>query len=93
MPVVKTTSRFDDELRDILDFIALDSPQRALLFYDELMAKLYDIPSHPYRYRKRDDMDVDTRELIHKGYTVPFYIDHRADTIFILGIFNQNIWE
>ena len=44
-------------------------------------------------YRKRGAMDDDTRELIFKGYTIPLYIDKEENKIFILGIFNQNLWE
>ena len=93
MLVVETTPRFDNELIVVLDFIALDSVNRALIFYDELMEKLHDIPSNPCMYRKRDNMDENTRELIYKGYIIPLYIDRTKDTIFILGIFNQNLWE
>ena len=93
MLAVETTTRFDDELIFILDFIALDSVYRALKFYDELIEKLHDIPSNPYMYRKRENMDDNTRELIYKGYTIPIYIDKEKNTIFILGIFNQNLWE
>jgi hypothetical protein len=38
-------------------------------------------------------MSEETREVIFKGYTIPIYIDHEKNKIFILGIFNQNIWE
>ena len=93
MLVVETTPRFDNELVVVLDFIALDSVNRALIFYDELMEKLHNIPDNPYMYRKRDAMDNDTRELIYKGYSIPFYIDKTKGIIFILGIFNQNLWE
>jgi len=93
MLVVETTARFDDELVIILDFIAEDSSERALDFYDGLLEKLHDIPSNPYMYRKRESMDEDTRELIYKGYTVPLYIDKEKNIVFILGIFNQNLWE
>ena len=92
MFVVETTPRFDDELLVVLDFIALDSINRALEFYDELMEKLHNIPNNPFMYRKRENID-DTRELIYKGYTVPIYIDKEKETIFVLGIFNQNLWE
>ncbi len=45
-------------------------------------------------YRQREFFtDGKTRELIFKGYTVPFYIDDEAHKIIVLGIFNQNIWE
>ncbi len=67
MLVVETTPRFDNELIEILDFIAEDSSHRALDFYDELIEKLHDIPSNPYMYRKREHMDENIRELIYKG--------------------------
>ncbi len=92
MFVVETTPRFDDELLVVLDFIALDSINRALEFYDELMEKLHNIPNNPFMYRKRENID-DTRELIYKGYTIPIYIDKEKEAIFVLGIFNQNLWE
>jgi len=89
---LETTPRFDEELLVVLDFIALDSPNRALEFYDILMTKLNNIPENPFIYRKRESMD-DTRELIYKGYTIPIYIDEEKKKLFILGIFNQNLWE
>jgi len=90
---IETTPRFDDELLVMLDFIALDSPIRALSFYDTLIEKLNNIPNNPFMYRKRKTVEDETRELIFKGYTVPFYIDKEENKIFILGIFNQNLWE
>jgi len=89
---LETTLRFDEELLAILDFIALDSLSRALEFYDMLMIKLNNIPENPFVYRKREGVD-DTRELIYKGYTTPLYIDEEKKKVFILGIFNQNLWE
>jgi len=63
---VETTPRFDDELLVVLDFIAIDSPNRALQFYDDLIEKLNNIP---------------------------IYIHQEKKKVFILGIFNQNLWE
>ena len=86
--------RFDQELSDVIDFIAKDSPARALKFYDELIGKIEQIPENPLMYWKRaNSNDEDIRELIYKGYVVPFYIDHENNKIVVLGIFNQNLWE
>ena len=90
---LETTPRFDYELLVVLDFIALDSSNRALAFYDTLIIKLHNIPENPFMYRKRENMNDDTRELVFKGYTIPLYIDEDKKKIFILGIFNQNLWE
>ena len=37
--------------------------------------------------------DENIRELIHKGYTVPYFIDESNSKIIVLGIFNRNIWN
>lgn len=93
MKVTKSL-RFDEELESIVDFISEDSPRRALRFYDELLSKLESIPSNPYRYRKRPKIDdKNIREVIFKGYTIPFYVDTNHDVIVILGIFSANSWE
>ena len=92
--ILKRSDRFEVELEEIIDFIAIDSPNRALKFYDELIAKINEIPLSPYIYRvQSSSYDPALRELIFKGYTVPFLMDLDNDLIIILGIFNQNIWE
>ena len=94
MLVLKQSDRFKEELETIVNFIALDSVNRALEFFDHIIAKLNQIPTNPYIYRKRiSTNDENIRELIFKGYTVPFYIDKSDNKIIILGIFNQNLWE
>ncbi|MBN2823986.1 MAG: type II toxin-antitoxin system RelE/ParE family toxin [Campylobacterales bacterium] len=93
MFVIETTPRFDKEIVEVLDFTAKDSFNRALEFYDTLMEKLHNIAHNPLIYRQRENSSYHTRELIFKGYTIPFYIDEALNIIFILGIFNQNLWE
>jgi plasmid stabilization system protein ParE len=90
---IETSPRFDEELLVILDFIALDSINSALKFHDELIERLNSITDNPLACRQREGMSEETREVIFKGYTIPIYIDHEKNKIFILGIFNQNIWE
>ncbi|MDD2837456.1 MAG: type II toxin-antitoxin system RelE/ParE family toxin [Sulfuricurvum sp.] len=93
MRVIKSP-RFEEEIEVITDFISENSPRRALRFYDELLNKLESIPSNPYRFRKRPKInDKNIRELIFKGYTIPFYIDTAHEVIVILGIFSANEWE
>jgi plasmid stabilization system protein ParE len=90
--VLEQSLRFEYELETIVDFIALDSPVRALKFFHELDSKIQNIPHNPYAYRKRNK-DENLRELIFKGYTIPFEIDTTNHKIVILGIFNQNLWN
>lgn len=75
-----------------MEFISLDSPNRALDFFDDIYKKIKNITYNPYAYRKKGD-DENLRELIYKGYTIPFEIDKPHNKIIILGIFNQNLWE
>ena len=90
--IVEKSDRFKNELKTIVDFIALDSVPRALEFYDEMILKIQNIPYNAYAYRKKDK-DENLRELIFKGYTVPFEIDKNNRKIIILGVFNQNLWS
>ncbi|MFA6143883.1 MAG: type II toxin-antitoxin system RelE/ParE family toxin [Sulfurimonas sp.] len=46
------------------------------------------LTDHPHKGRLSDDGN---RELIHKGYTIPYLVD--GENIVILGIFNQNEWK
>jgi plasmid stabilization system protein ParE len=92
--ILEKSDRFKDELEVIIDFIALDSVNRALTFYDEIIAKINKITDNPYLHRKRPSLNDDNvRELIYKGYTVPFEIDTNNNKIIILGVFNQNLWQ
>ena len=92
--IIEQSSRFEEEFEIIIDFIALDSANRALEFYDEIILKIKNIPHFPYSYRKRNNSESSTtRELIFKGYTIPFEIDEKNNKIIILGIFNQNLWN
>lgn len=90
---LEKSDRFYQELEDILNFISIDSPSSALKFYDDLIKKIEKIPLNPYMYRKRDSLSNSDRELIFKGYTIPIYIDEDEMKIYVLGIFNQNLWE
>ena len=91
---LEKTDRFYQELEDILNFISIDSPNRALKFYDDLIEKIEKIPLNPYIYRKRDSLNNNNdKELIFKGYTIPIHIDEDNMKIYVLGIFNQNLWE
>lgn len=91
---IEQSSRFEEELEIIVDFIALDSPSHALSFFHALVSKIDNIPSNPYAYRKRtNSKDGNLREIIFKGYTIPFEIDEAKKKIVILGICNQNLWN
>ena len=74
-----------ESLKDIMRFIANDSKSKALNFRNQLNKKIEKIPFMPYKHRKSFHHDSeDVRDLIFKGYTVPYVIAN--DTIIILDI-------
>ena len=80
---------FSDKFKEIWDYIAKDSKNNANNFKKELKLEIENIPHFPYKYRKSiwfDDKNI--RDLIFKGYTVPYLI--QANIIVILDIFKWN---
>jgi toxin ParE1/3/4 len=72
----------------IWDYIAQDSIKKANHFKSQLRQHILNLENFPYKYRQShyyDDTHV--RDLIFKGYTIPYFIDSQADTIIILDIF------
>jgi len=86
MQIVKD-ERYYLDLTDIMDLIARDSVQRAILFQSNLDTLIDDIVNFPLKYRKSIYFDdVNIIDLIFKGYVVPYEVDMDSLTITILGI-------
>lgn len=86
------TENFEIRLKAILDFIALHSINAAILFHDELYAKIAKIPQMPYSFRKNQLLNNENvRDLIYKGYVVVFKIT--LESIIILSIYKHNLWN
>ena len=86
MQIVKHPD-FGKNLEEILDFIADDSLNQAIIFNQDLEKKLQNI-IYPHMYRKShfyDDENV--RDMIFKGYVIPYLVDERREKIVILEIF------
>jgi len=67
-----------------IEYISLDSTHRARKFKSDLMKRIKEIPSNPYKYRKSIYFQNESiRDLIFKGYTVVFRIT--AESIEIFG--------
>lgn len=80
---------FADKFKVIWDYIAKDSQNTANKFKRELKLDIEHIPHFPYKYRKSIWFNNENnRDLIFKGYTIPYYID--KETIVILDIFKWN---
>ena len=77
---------FSASLDAILDYISQDSFTRALKFSRQLHKQIATLSHMPYRYRQsRYYNDPNIRDMIFKGYTIPYLVD--GDTIVILEIF------
>lgn len=87
--IINKNPSFNSKLFSILKFIAINNPASAKRFKIELDKKITDLTNMPLKYRQSihyDDMQ--TRDLIFKGYTIPYLVDN--DVIVILDIFK---WE
>ena len=78
--VITTSPRFESEIKD--------SKERAKKFRKEISAKINNLLVFPHIGRKKDN---NRRELIYKGYIVPYFINN--DEILLLGIYKENLWE
>ena len=69
-------------------FISKDSKTKAKKFNSELHEKIKNIPVSPYKYRKSHYYeDTQVRDMIFKGYTIPYLIDKENNVIVVLEIF------
>lgn len=87
---IQFSHRFNSELNSQLDFILKDGHDRAVTFYDELM-KTIDLLKQNPKMGRDSQKHQNMKELIYKGYVIPYFQDDEIITI--LGIYNQNIWE
>jgi len=86
MRITKKTA-FNDELKEILYYIALDSHTRAKNFKNELIDKINDLIYMPYKFRKSIYFeDENIRDMIFKGYTITYKIAQEENTIIVIGI-------
>lgn len=75
-------------LDNVIENIASDSFSRALIFLDKLDYHIDNIPNFPYKYRQSFYYhNENIRDLIFKGYTIPYMIDNDKNKIIILDIF------
>lgn len=92
--VVEISPRFNEELDEIVFFIAKDNPYAARQLFKSILKIIEAIPDNPYIHRAREGLkDVLIREFVYKGYTVSYLIDEKNYKIIILGIFNRNQWK
>ena len=84
------SNNFQNALQEIYNYISTESNERAFSFCDELYNEISKLTFMPKRCRKSklfDDENV--RDLIFKGYVVPFKITD--ESIRILYIYKANL--
>lgn len=77
---------FVEKITTICEYISLDSIERANKFKIELKQSIEELEHMPYKFRKSiyfDDENV--RDLIFKGYVIPYKINKLKNTIFVMG--------
>ncbi len=75
------------KLKIVVRFIAIHSPNNARKFKKELDNKIKSLTHFPYKYRQSIHFNNENiRDLIFKGYIIPYFIDEEWDRIIILGI-------
>ena len=82
---------FKNNIIKIWEYISQNSAKRADNVLNQIENKIYNLSNFPYKFRKSfyyDDENI--RDLIFKGYIIPYYIDIKNHTIIILDIFKFN---
>jgi len=85
------SSVFQNELKNILEYIADDKPSASLNFKNLLKKTINEIPNNPFKYRPSFYFnDKNMRDMTFKGYTIVYEVNFEKDCIEILKIFNRN---
>lgn len=83
--------RYIENLQNMLDNIAKDSITRANIFRINLDKKINNLPNMPFKFRQSNYYEDDNiRDLIFKGYTIPYLVDEKKELIVVLDIFKYS---
>ena len=75
---VRVSRRAEMDLAEITDFIALDNPDRAYQFEDELLGHAKKISLAPLSYAERSDLRTGLRSCAHGAYLIFFTVDEQG---------------
>jgi toxin ParE1/3/4 len=83
-PVI-LTDQSQDDLREIVSFIACDSSERARRFGNELIDQALSIGNFPEIGRTVPELgDPSVREIIHGSYRIVYELLHDPDAVYVL---------
>jgi len=78
------------DLEEIIDYIAIDNLQNAVLIFDRIRAKCETLQYHPFRCRIIPELKeiniLSYRDLILPPYRIMFKVD--KNIVYILGVFD-----
>jgi plasmid stabilization system protein ParE len=84
VPVILTPQSQDD-LREIVSFIARDNPSQAMKFGYALIDKALSLDTFPERGRTVPELQLESvREIIHGSYRIIYELLHDPDAVFVL---------
>jgi toxin ParE1/3/4 len=75
---VRLSRRAETDLIEITDFIALDNPERASEFEDELLERANKIACAPLGYVERPELKMGIRSCAHGAYVIFFTFDDQG---------------
>lgn len=75
---VRLSRRAEMDLVEITDFIALDNPERAYEFEDELLERARKISMAPLGYIERPELKEGVRSCAHGAYVIFFTVDDQG---------------
>ncbi|MFA6789244.1 MAG: type II toxin-antitoxin system RelE/ParE family toxin [Arcobacteraceae bacterium] len=79
------------KLDEIIDYMASNTLVTAISFLDKLDRKIENLTNMPFKFRQSYYYkDEKIRDLIFKGYTIPYLVDKQKEVIVILDIFKYS---
>ena len=88
---INRSSRYKNNLFQILDYIAQDKLSASENFLNELDKLINNLSNFPFKFRKSKYFDDDNiRDMIYKGYTVVYRVNETKNSIDIVRVFHKN---
>lgn len=88
---INRLKRYNDNLFQILDYIAQDKFSASENFRGELDELINNLPTFPYKFKKSIYFDNNNiRDMVYKGYTIIYKVNLEKNSIDIIRIFNKN---
>ena len=82
---------FKENLKTVLKYIAQDSKAKASKFNKQLSVQVNKLDNMPFKFRQSNYYkDNNIRDLIFKGYTIPYLVDKEKKLIVVLDIFKYS---